>query len=96
MDIEGGQGVFVVKVLAHNQIQRRQSGGAVACCELTFHTAKGGLVLLGLTQLCIKPALSVESHLPSDLFLFLFFGVHFWHRMFVFKPVEVFTCESVD
>ncbi len=60
--------MFVVKVLARNQIQRHQSGGAAACCELMFHSAKGVLVLLGLTQLHIKPALSVESHLSSDLF----------------------------
>jgi len=46
-------GVIVVKVLACNQIQRRQSGGVGAWHELTFHTvkAKGGLVLLGLMQL---------------------------------------------
>lgn len=49
--------MFVVKVLARNQIQRRQSvGGAATCHELTFHTAKGGLVLLGLVQLHIKPS----------------------------------------
>lgn len=62
--------MFVVKVLACNQIQRHQSGGAAAaaCYELMFHSAKGVLVLLGLTQLRIKPALSVESHLSSDLF----------------------------
>lgn len=49
VNIEGGQGVkkepgvFVVKALACNQIQRRQSGGAVACLEITFHTEKVGL-----------------------------------------------------
>lgn len=57
--------MFAVKVLACNQIQRRQSGGAGACRQLTFHTvkAKGGLVLLGLMQLCIKPALLSEKTL---------------------------------
>lgn len=52
--------MFVGEVLACNQIQCRQSGGAGACRELTFHTvkAKGGLMLLGLMQLRIKLFLS--------------------------------------
>lgn len=55
--------MFVVEVLACNQILRRQSGGAGACRELTFHTvkAKGGLVLLGLMQLRFKPGLSEKT-----------------------------------
>lgn len=70
MDVKRGQGVkrspvcvFVGKVLACNQIQHRQSGGAGARRELTFHTvkAKGGLVLLGLMQLHIKLCLSEKT-----------------------------------
>lgn len=68
--------MFVGEVLACNQIQRRQSGGAGTCRELTFHTvkAKGGLVLLGLMQLRIKLCLSEKTlGLSCGLFIFLVF-----------------------